>query len=61
MPKLVAFTDTQGRRIWVNPEAVALLEEEEPGRVTLYFANEDIPTVWIRSFAEKVVEELTAE
>jgi len=59
MPKLVAFTDTQGRKIWVNPDAVALLEEEEAGRVTVYFANADIPTVWIRGFAEKIVEELT--
>jgi hypothetical protein len=58
MAKLVQFTDTEGRPIWVNPDAVALLEEEEPGKTTLYFANADIPLVVIRGFAEKVVDAL---
>lgn len=46
------LTDTKGRTIWVNPDAVALLEEEEDGKTNLYFANADIPMVVIRSFAE---------
>jgi len=61
MAKFVQLTDTEGKIVWVRADAVALLDEETPGKTTLYFDNPEIPVVVVRGFAEKVIEALTAD
>ncbi|MEJ8403873.1 hypothetical protein WKI27_00750 [Brevundimonas vesicularis] len=59
MAKLLKFTDTKNRTIWINPDMVAMIEQDGPEKVCVYFGGVDVPSVMLKDDVDTVVRRLT--
>lgn len=59
MAKLLKFIDAKNRTIWINPSMVAMIEQDGPEKVCVYFGGVDVPSVMLRDDIDNVVKRLT--
>lgn len=57
MAKLIAFAGTNDEKVWINPGAVAMVEQDDE-KVVVYFERNDMPHVFIKGEADEVVKKL---
>lgn len=57
MAKLIAFAGINDEKVWINPGAVAMVEQE-PDKVVVYFERSDMPSVFLKGEADAVVAKL---
>ena len=57
MAKLIAFDGINDEMVWINPGAVAMVEQEA-GHVVVFFAGADVPSVFLKGEAHAVAAKL---
>lgn len=57
MAKLIAFAGINDETVWINPGAVAMVEQEA-GHVVVFFAGSDVPSVFLKGEVGSVVAKL---
>ena len=57
MAKLIAFAGINDETVWINPDTVAMVEQEGDHAV-VFFAGSDVPSIFLRGDADSVAAKL---